>query len=113
RALRSAWTGGASLEAGPAAGGLRAALATCLALTWLNPHVYLDTVILLGGIGATKDQPWLYAIGAMSASILFFIILGYGASFMRPFFARPTAWQVLDGIIAVVMWGIALGLILG
>ncbi|MEM7643234.1 MAG: LysE/ArgO family amino acid transporter [Pseudomonadota bacterium] len=113
RALWAAWRGGAALEAGEAAGSLRAALATCLALTWLNPHVYLDTVILLGGIGATKPQPWVYAAGAMTASILFFAILGYGAGLLRPIFARPAAWRVLDVFIALVMWAVALGLVLG
>ncbi len=113
RALMSAWRGGAALEAGEGAGSLKAALATCLALTWLNPHVYLDTVILLGGIGATAAAPWLYALGAMLASILFFIALGYGAGVLRPVFARPAAWRVLDVAIALVMWLIALGLIFG
>lgn len=113
RALWAAWQGGAALEAGDAAGSLRAALTTCLALTWLNPHVYLDTVILLGGIGATKPAPWLYATGAMSASILFFGILGYGAGLLRPIFAKPAAWRGLDVFIALVMWAIAVGLVLG
>ncbi|MEM7489485.1 MAG: LysE/ArgO family amino acid transporter [Pseudomonadota bacterium] len=113
RAIVSAWRGGAVLEAGQAAGSLRAALATCLALTWLNPHVYLDTVILLGGIGATAPAPWLYALGAMSASILFFAVLGYGAGLLRPVFARPGAWRVLDAFVGLVMWAIAAGLVLG
>jgi L-lysine exporter family protein LysE/ArgO len=113
RAARAALRGGATLEAGRAAVGLRAALATCLALTWLNPHVYLDTVILLGGIGATKPEPWLYAFGAMLASIGFFVLLGYGARILRPLFARPFSWRILDGAMAVVMWAIAAGLLLG
>jgi L-lysine exporter family protein LysE/ArgO len=113
RAMQAAWRGGARLEAGDGAGSLRAALMTCLALTWLNPHVYLDTVILLGGIGATKPAPWLYAAGAISGSVLFFVILGYGAGALRPIFAKPAAWRVLDAIIGLVMWAIALGLVLG
>jgi L-lysine exporter family protein LysE/ArgO len=113
RALASAWRGGAALEAGPAAASLRGAVTTCLALTWLNPHVYLDTVILLGGIGATKPAPWLYAVGAMGASILFFVLLGYGAGLLRPVFARPSAWRGLDAFIALVMWAIAVSLLRG
>jgi L-lysine exporter family protein LysE/ArgO len=112
RAMRSAWRGGAALEAGEGASSRGAALATALALTWLNPHVYLDTVILLGGVGALAPAPALYAIGAMSASIGFFAALGYGAGALRPIFARPAAWRVLDAVMAAVMWSIAAGLVL-
>ena len=93
--------------------GLVAALVTCLALTWLNPHVYLDTVLLLGSVAQRSDNRWLFAIGAMAASILWFSALGFGARLLRPVFARPVAWRLLDGLIAATMLAIALRLLLG
>lgn len=87
-------------------------LGICLALTWLNPHVYLDTVVLLGSISTQFAQMKLYfALGAISASFLFFFALGYGARLLLPVFKNPKAWQVLDVMIAVVMWSIALSLV--
>ena len=87
-------------------------LGICLALTWLNPHVYLDTVVLLGSISAQFTQMKVYfALGAISASFLFFFALGYGARLLLPVFENPKAWQVLDVMIAVVMWSIALSLV--
>ena len=83
----------------------------CLALTWLNPHVYLDTVILLGSISTQFEQPAYFALGAVCASWLFFFALGYGARVLIPIFANPKAWNVLDAIIALVMWGIAISLL--
>jgi L-lysine exporter family protein LysE/ArgO len=84
--------------------GLAVTVATCLALTWLNPHVYLDTVVLLGSTSATfGDRRWEFAAGAGVASLLWFAGLGYGARLLRPVFARPAAWRVLDAVIAVVM----------
>jgi L-lysine exporter family protein LysE/ArgO len=78
--------------------------ATCLALTWLNPHVYLDTVVLLGAIANTHHgQRWPFAAGAAIASATWFLALGYGARLLRPVFARPAAWRVLDTAIAAVM----------
>jgi L-lysine exporter family protein LysE/ArgO len=89
-------------------------LATTLALTWLNPHVYLDTVVLLGSIaGSHGDQRWLFAAGAGVASVLWFSALGRGAAFLRPVFARPQAWRVLDGLIAACMAAIAASLLAG
>lgn len=97
-----------------ASSGLLAAVLTCVALTWLNPHVYLDTVVLLGSVANTHgDSRWLFGVGAAIASIVWFTALGYGARFLRPLFARPAAWRVLDGIIAVMMAGIAVSLLLG
>lgn len=87
-------------------------LLICLALTWLNPHVYLDTVILLGSISMQFEQPVYFAFGAVSASWLFFFALGYGAQMMTPIFASAKAWQILDGGIALVMWGVAISLLL-
>ena len=87
-------------------------LGICLALTWLNPHVYLDTVVLLGSISTQFAQMKLYfALGAISASFLFFFALGYGARLLLPVFKNPKAWQILDVMIAVVMWSIALSLV--
>lgn len=86
----------------------------CLALTWLNPHVYLDTVVLLGTISTQfAGAEGHFAAGAISGSFLFFFGLGFGARWLRPVFARPVAWQVLEGAIALIMWAIALKLILG
>ncbi|MEI5585290.1 MULTISPECIES: LysE/ArgO family amino acid transporter [unclassified Agromyces] len=86
---------------------------TCLALTWLNPHVYLDTVVLLGSVGATYgDQRWIFALGAMLASIVWFFSLAYGARLLGGVLASPRAWRVLDGLIAVVMLAIAVSLVL-
>lgn len=88
-------------------------LLICLGLTWLNPHVYLDTVVLIGAVSA-QFQPDLlqFALGASLASVLFFFSLGYGAGFLQPVFQHPRAWQVLDVLIGMVMWGIALKLLL-
>jgi L-lysine exporter family protein LysE/ArgO len=92
---------------------LSTAVLTCLALTWLNPHVYLDTVVLLGSIANTHgDGRWWFGAGAVLGSILWFAALGFGARLLQPVFARPAAWRVLDGIIAVVMVAIALSLVL-
>lgn len=107
RAAWAAWRGGAVLEAGAAAGSARRAVLICLALTWLNPHVYLDTLVLLGSIGAQAASPALFATGAVIASFVFFATLGFGAALLRPIFARPAAWRVLDAGIALVMWTIA------
>lgn len=89
-------------------------LLTCLALTWLNPHVYLDTVVLLGSVSTQfgRQQP-AFAAGAVTGSFLFFFALGFGAALLRPIFAKPSAWPILEAAIAVVMWAIALKLITG
>ena len=89
---------------------LPAALATCFGFTFLNPHVYLDTVVLLGAVATQRgeDGRWWFALGAASASLCWFAALGFGARLLRPVFARPLAWQVLDGIIAVTMASLAL-----
>ncbi|WP_095590378.1 LysE/ArgO family amino acid transporter [Actibacterium ureilyticum] len=110
--LRAAWRGGEALQVGngPAVG-LRAALLTCLALTWLNPHVYLDTVVLLGSVSAQYDDKLAFAAGAMMASGVFFFSLGYGARLLRPFFANPVSWRVLDVIVGLTMWAIAASLL--
>ena len=112
RTLRSAWRGGETLQAGAGVQTLRAAVLTCLALTWLNPHVYLDTVVLLGAVSAQYDAPVPFALGAMTASFVFFFTLGFGARALAPVFARPKAWQVLDVLVGLTMWAIAAKLLL-
>jgi L-lysine exporter family protein LysE/ArgO len=114
RALRPAADAALRTETGGTSTALAAALATCLALTWLNPHVYLDTVVLLGSIASTHgDERWWFAAGAGAGSVLWFTALGFGARLLRPLFARPVAWRVLDGVIAVVMAALAVTLLLG
>ena len=89
-------------------------LLTCLALTWLNPHVYLDTMVLLGSISAQfAGEQAAFAAGAVTGSFLFFFALGFGAALLRPIFANPLAWRILETVIAFVMWAIALKLITG
>ncbi len=92
---------------------LGATIATCLALTWLNPHVYLDTVVLLGSFANTYATPdrWFLGAGAMLGSVVWFAALGYGARLLGPIFARPVAWRVLDSGIAVMMTVLAVGLV--
>ena len=94
--------------------GLLPVVLTCLAFTWLNPHVYLDTVVLLGSVAADHGgRRWWFAAGAGTASALWFCALGAGATVLRPLFARPAAWRALDAAIAVVMTIVAVGLVLG
>jgi len=112
RSLRSAWKGGSALSVGEGQKTpIRLALFTVLAFTWLNPHVYLDTVVLIGSISAQYDDRLGFALGAMLSSFVFFFSLGYGAAILSPVFARPRAWQVLDLLIGVVMLGIAVKLV--
>ncbi|MGV8851825.1 MAG: LysE/ArgO family amino acid transporter [Rhodoglobus sp.] len=93
---------------------LAAALSTALALTWLNPHVYIDTVLLLGSIGGTYgDDRWWFALGACLGSIVWFAAIGYGSRYLRPLFAKPMAWRVLDIVIAVIMVVLAASLVAG
>ena len=86
---------------------------TCLALTWLNPHVYLDTVFLLGTVANTHgDARWLFAAGAMVASIVWFFGLAVGARLLGRWLSTPRAWRILDAVIAVVMIGLGISLVL-
>ncbi|WP_237151471.1 LysE/ArgO family amino acid transporter [Oryzibacter oryziterrae] len=93
---------------------LKAAVLLVLALTWGNPHVYLDTVVLLGGISGRYpvETRVFFAGGAMLASCVWFAALGYGARLLQPVFRKPAAWRVLDAIIALVMLSLALKLAL-
>lgn len=86
---------------------LVAAVATCLAVTWLNPHVYLDIAILGSLANSHGDARWLFGAGIAVASILWFSTLGFGARALAPVFARPLAWRILDGVIALVMLTLA------
>ncbi|MFB9377241.1 LysE/ArgO family amino acid transporter [Kineococcus gynurae] len=88
-------------------------LTAVLALSWLNPHVYLDTVLLLGSVaGSHGGDRWWFALGAALGSITWFTLLGVGARWLRPFFARPAAWRLLDAGVAVVMATLAVLLVL-
>ena len=130
-AARRAWRGGEELDVDatdstalgtPTTGGstptmtrtrLAPVILTTLALTWLNPHVYLDTVLMLGSIAATHgDQRWLFAVGAMAASLLWFTALGFGARYLGRWLRTPRSWRILDAVIAVVMISIAISLVL-
>ncbi len=113
RAFLSAARGDEVLEAGAGDGGLWRVILTCLALTWLNPHVYLDTVVLLGSVSAQYDDRVAFGVGAVCASFVFFFTLGYGARLLAPFFARPMSWRMLDAGVGAVMWAIAAGLLFG
>lgn len=110
RALYRAWhAGGLSASASGPGLGRGAALAQAAAFTLLNPHVYLDTVLLVGSIGAQQPQAlrgWFVA-GACCASLLWFGLLGFGARWLAPWFARPRAWQVLDALIGLTMFVLA------
>jgi L-lysine exporter family protein LysE/ArgO len=112
-AFRRAAKPGAMVAGAPESMGLKAAVMTCLAFTFLNPHVYLDTVVLLGSLSAAYEggDRIAYGIGAAIASFTWFYGLGYGARFLAPLFARPAAWRVLDCLIGIVMGLLALGLL--
>ena len=113
--FRAALKGGEALKPSEAtAAPLRQVLATCLVLTWANPHVYLDTVVLIGSISA-QYAPYQLAFGgaAACASLSFFTALGFGARALAPVFARPQAWVWLEVGVGAVMWAIAAGLAFG
>lgn len=113
-AFKRALHPGAMQAGSPQALSLKAAVATCLAFTFLNPHVYLDTVVLLGSLSAAYQgaDRLAYGLGAAAASFIWFFGLGYGARLLQPIFARPAAWRVLDGIIGVVMGLLAISLVI-
>jgi L-lysine exporter family protein LysE/ArgO len=102
-----------ALELDGAAKAGAAVIVTCLALTWLNPHVYLDTVLLLGtastGFG---DDRWWFAAGAITGSVLWFSALGFGARWLSGAFTRPSAWRLLDAAVAVVVTATGISLVL-
>lgn len=90
-------------------------IATCAGFTWLNPHVYLDTVLLIGSLASAWPVPgprFMFAVGAATSSFIWFFSLAYGARLLVPLFRKPMAWRVLDVLIAIVMWSIAIKLLL-
>ncbi|WP_333772248.1 LysE/ArgO family amino acid transporter [Streptomyces sp. IBSBF 3136] len=105
---------GLNATGGTAPGSLRRAVLTCLAMTWLNPHVYLDTVFLLGSLAADRGPlRWTFGLGAALASLCWFAALGFGARLLGRVLAGPTAWRVLDGLVALTMLGLGATLIAG
>ncbi|MGR3540901.1 MAG: LysE/ArgO family amino acid transporter [Hasllibacter sp.] len=110
----AAWRGGQAVSDGGGAGTLAAALGTMAALTWLNPHVYLDTLALMGAIstGFEGAARWTFAAGGTLASAAFFAALGFGARALAPVMRSARAWRVLDGLVAATMLTIAAGLLL-
>lgn len=115
QAFLRAKSGGGSLEAAAESSmPLREVVLLTLGFTLLNPHVYLDTLVLIGSIASAQPEALrtAFGAGACSASVLWFFGLGYGARLLRPIFRNPTAWRILDGVIELVMWSIALSLVL-
>lgn len=113
-AFRRAWRAGSSLSEAPdESAGWFATLAACLAFTFLNPHVYLDTLVLVGSLSARHQGSAraAFAIGATLASFAWFFSLGYGARLLSPVFARPNAWRVLDCGIGLTMWALGFALL--
>jgi len=114
-AARRAWRGDETLSPSgdeKRSGRLATVIAIAFALTWLNPHVYLDTVLMLGSIAATHgDARWLFAAGAILASIVWFTALGFGARGLARWLNTPRAWRILDAVIATVMIAIAVSLV--
>jgi len=91
----------------------RAVLLAALAVTLLNPHVYLDTVLLIGSLGAQQAVPGAYALGAASASLMWFLFLALGAAWLAPWLARPSTWRIIDLAVAAMMFSIAWQLLQG
>ena len=112
QALRRAFSA-SSLEqsAGQTARSLKAVMLSALAVTLLNPHVYLDTVLLIGSLGAQQSVPGAYVVGAASASLLWFFTLALGAAWLAPWLARPGTWRLLDLLVAAMMYAVAVQLI--
>ncbi|MEM9579362.1 MAG: LysE/ArgO family amino acid transporter [Pseudomonadota bacterium] len=112
RSARSALQSSDALQASQASSApLGKTLAMLAAITWLNPHVYLDTVVLIGSISAGYPDKLAFGAGATLGSFSFFAALGFGARLLAPLFARPAAWRILDAAIALIMWAIAISLI--
>jgi L-lysine exporter family protein LysE/ArgO len=112
-AARRAWRPSSLNPSEKAPARLIDVLLTCAALTFLNPHVYLDTVVLLGALANEhRDERWLFGVGAVTASAVWFVSLGLGARRLAGLFARPLTWRILDGLIAAVMIGLGVSLAL-
>jgi L-lysine exporter family protein LysE/ArgO len=112
-AARRAWRPSSLSPSEKAPARLIEVLVTCAALTFLNPHVYLDTVVLLGALANEHhDERWLFGVGAVTASAVWFVGLGLGARRLAGLFASPLTWRILDGLIAVMMTGLGVSLAL-
>ncbi|MGV9826044.1 LysE/ArgO family amino acid transporter [Gordonia sp. NPDC003429] len=115
-AARRCLRGSAAIAAEPAAAGTTSrwvAVGAALALTWLNPHVYLDTVLTMGAVANSHGTGrWAFAVGACVASVVWFTLLGRGGSRLAPLFAKPRAWRILDAAVAVIMVGMGSALLL-
>ena len=112
-AARRAWRPSSLTPSEKAPARLIEVLVTCAALTFLNPHVYLDTVVLLGALANEhRDERWLFGVGAVTASAVWFVGLGLGARRLAGLFASPLTWRILDGLIAVMMIGLGVSLAL-
>jgi L-lysine exporter family protein LysE/ArgO len=110
-AARRAWRPSSLTPSEKAPARLLDVLVTCAALTFLNPHVYLDTVVLLGALANEhRDEKWLFGVGAVTASAVWFVSLGLGARRLTGLFAAPMTWRILDGLIAVMMIGLGVSL---
>ncbi|WP_339511245.1 LysE/ArgO family amino acid transporter [Pseudomonas sp. RL_15y_Pfl2_60] len=108
QALRRAWRPQALDQQGsPLPRSLKAVILATLAVTLLNPHVYLDTVLLIGSLGAQQSMPGAYVMGAASASLLWFLSLALGAAWLAPWLARPITWRLIDLGVALMMFSIA------
>jgi len=112
--FKTAFTTEHSMKAeGKEVGSVLTAIVTCLAFTWLNPHVYLDTLVLLGSISTQYEgQQLSFAMGAILGSFVFFFSLGYGARLLIPVFKNPKAWKVLEFLIGFVMLALAISLVI-
>ncbi|PID36922.1 MAG: amino acid transporter [Rhodobacterales bacterium] len=111
----AAWRGGHALELEGQGRSLKKTMAMIAVITWANPHVYLDTLGLIGAVSSgfvTSAERLAYALGAISASYCFFFLLAYGARLLAPIMTRPAAWRVLDSLIGITMWAIAAKLLL-
>jgi L-lysine exporter family protein LysE/ArgO len=112
-AARRAWRPSSLMPSEATPARLIDVLLTCAALTFLNPHVYLDTVVLLGALANEhRDERWLFGVGAVTASAVWFVSLGLAARQLARLFARPLTWRILDGLIAVMMIGLGVSLAL-
>ena len=111
RSFLQSLKGGRFLLAEGEVASLKGAILVCLLLTWLNPHVYLDTVILLGIASTQYTENTYFAAGAIISSFMFFYSLGYGARFLSDFFKHPLSWRILDAVIGLIMWSIAFSLV--
>lgn len=111
QAAQRAWQGTSALTASQSQPTSRKqVLLACLAFTWLNPHVYLDTMVLLGSLstGYPGQSQWAFGLGACAASLIWFSALGFGARLLQPIFRQPVAWRILDGCIALFMLSLAI-----